>query len=171
MQKDVFNRKSVPICYIDTLPFIQEHNGIYDQFLVESKRVGINLQDPQSTTYRDILVFPVQFCKDIPNVSAVRKEILFLNLANLRTKPNESVIFLPYTAQNSAVLNMSCTYSSQKLVWPSVYCFVIMAKLGVVETVKSEKNYSSLCLTEVILKRKKSAHLICVQLSHCSTCS
>lgn len=45
-----------------------------------------------------------------------------------------------------------------------------MANLGVVETVKSEINYSSLCLTEVILKKKNSGGLICVYLFHYSTC-
>jgi len=49
----------VPICYMDSLPFIQEHNGIYDQFLVESRCIGINLPDPLSTTYAEILVLSV----------------------------------------------------------------------------------------------------------------
>lgn len=47
----------VPICYIDPLPFIEEHSGIYNQFLVESRCIGINLHDPLSTTYTEILFF------------------------------------------------------------------------------------------------------------------
>lgn len=47
------NERVVPICYVDPLPFIQEHNGIYDQFLVESRCIGINLHDSLSTTYTD----------------------------------------------------------------------------------------------------------------------
>lgn len=106
------NERVVSICYMDPLPFIQEHNGIFDQFLVESRCIGINLHGPLSTTYTELLFFSVWFCIDFPNVPAVRKETIFLNLANLRTEPNESVIFLPYTAQSSAVLTMSCTCSS-----------------------------------------------------------
>lgn len=116
----------VPICYMDPLPFIQEYNGIYNQFLVESRCIGINLHDPLSTAYTDLLFFSLLFCKDIPNVPAVRKETIFLNLANLRTKPNENMIFLIYTAQSSAVwiwvvLAYRTKWSGQKFttsLWP-----------------------------------------------------
>lgn len=63
----------VAICYVDTLLFLKEHNGIYDLFFVKSRCLGINFHNPWSSTYTEVLFFSVLYYKDIPNISAVRK--------------------------------------------------------------------------------------------------
>lgn len=49
------NERVGAIRYKDPLSFTQEHNDMYDQFLVESRCTGINLHNPLSITYTEIL--------------------------------------------------------------------------------------------------------------------
>lgn len=142
----LFSERVAPVCH--TLSANSEHHCMCNQFLVKSIYISIKFHNPLCTTYTQIQFLCIQVSKDIPNVPTVRKETIFLNLANLRTELNESTKFLQYIAQSSAVLNSCYTCLFQKVGQLKVQCIVIKVKLDVVET---ELNDPSICLMSIII--------------------